>query len=101
MDTTQATRPQADRRPFEGQTVRYFSPSQPPRGALVMHVHQDGQTLDLVVLGDGDPAQPHTRAAWAMGNSITRARLDIPHVSMVKGPGAFSWAYLDEAGVRA
>jgi hypothetical protein len=97
MDTTQAPKSSTIRRPQEGGVVRYLAASTPPRAALVMHVHADGRTCDLVVLGDGDPRSPLTRDAWAMGHGITRARLDIPHVSMVSGPGTLSWCHPEEA----
>lgn len=61
-----------------GETVRYVARGQPPRAAIVGHVHPDGHTCDLVVLMDGDGGEL-SRQAWALGHSITRARLDVPY----------------------
>lgn len=67
--------------PLLGQLVHYFEGTNPPRGALVGHVHEDGSTVDLVVLMDGDARQDSTRSAWAMGSGIVRARTSIVHRS--------------------
>lgn len=74
------------RTPHLGELVHYLAGRAAARAAFVMHVHEDGTTCDLVVLGDGDPALRETRNAWAMGHGVTRARLDVPHASAGNSP---------------
>lgn len=80
-----------------GRLVWYVPSGSPLRAALVVHVHADGTTADLLVLGEGDPRAALTRQAWALGQGLTRARLDVPHVSRSKGSG-LAWCLPGELG---
>jgi len=82
--------------PKLGERVLYVPSGSPVRGAFVMHVHADGETVDLVVVGEGDPRQALTREAWAHGQGVVRARLDLPHWSRANGPGCLAWAFPEE-----
>lgn len=64
--------------PGLGDMVLYHAAGQPERAAIVGNVHEDGRTLDLVVLLDGDPALAITRQAWSLGNGVFRMRAAIP-----------------------
>lgn len=76
MDTLEPAPVGAFVRP--GDRVFYREKGTPLRAALVGNVHEDGRTVDLVVLMEGDPRSPDQRTLWAMGN-VWRARTCIVH----------------------
>jgi hypothetical protein len=64
--------------PQIGRVVLYHLKGQPARAAIVGNVHDDGRTVDLVILLDGDPRNEDTRRAWTMGHGVYRMRAAIP-----------------------
>lgn len=77
-DLPQIHRPPVISSDHVGTLVHYHEGLQPVRAALVGHVHEDGRTVDLVVLMDGDARSSEARDAWARGHGVVRARIAIP-----------------------